>query len=88
MHVSSFIGQPVRVLSDTISKSLKKVSKKAEHAGPDSKRSASAPIDSSPFVQYGTGDDERETGAKRTHNILSKEGVSYSCRLRLVFNGG
>ena len=73
-------GQPVRVLSDTISKSLKKVSKKAEQNAPDPNRPrpVSAPIDDSPFAQYGTGDEEKETGAKRTHNVLSKEGVRNS----------
>lgn len=72
------IGQPVRVLSDTISKSLKKVSKKREQSGfdPSQPRPSSAPIDDSPFVQYGRGDDEKETGAKRTHNVQSQEGVS------------
>lgn len=67
-------GQPPRVLSDTISKSLKKVSKRSEQA--DVARPRSAPMCDAPFVQFGTGDDEQETGHKRTHNVLSKHGVS------------
>ena len=66
-------GQPARVLSDTISKSLKKVSKKSAQCDLDNSRSA---IDNSPFVQYGAGNDEEETGYKRTHNVLSRHGVS------------
>ena len=59
---------------------MKKVSKKTEQNAPDPTRPrpVSAPIDDSPFAQYGTGDEEKETGAKRTHNVLSKEGVGNS----------
>ena len=59
---------------------MKKVSKKAEQNAPDPNhpRPVSAPIDDSPFAQYGTGDEEKETGAKRTHNVLSNEGVGNS----------
>ena len=59
---------------------MKKVSKKTEQNAPDPNRPrpVSAPIYDSPFAQYGTGDEEKETGAKRTHNVLSKEEVGNS----------
>ncbi|XP_067942504.1 centriole, cilia and spindle-associated protein-like [Watersipora subatra] len=66
---------PARFLSDTISKSLKKVSKRSAQVEVDGQRPKSAPIDDSPFVQYGAGDSEEETGNKRTHNVLSRQGV-------------
>lgn len=39
-------------------------------------RPSSAPVSDTPFAQYGAGDDELETGAKRTFNVLAKKGVS------------
>lgn len=68
-------GQPARVLSDTISKNLKNVSKKIEQPDLDPLGRPRTQMDDSPFFQYGAGDDEPVVGSKRTHNVLSHHGV-------------
>ncbi|KAF6040211.1 hypothetical protein EB796_001492 [Bugula neritina] len=72
---SKFQGQPARVLSDTISKNLKNVSKKIEQPDLDPLGRPRTQMDDSPFFQYGAGDDEPVVGSKRTHNVLSHHGV-------------
>lgn len=59
--------------ADTLTKKLKNVSKKQQRKAA---QVLSTPRDDSPFAQYGLGDEEVETGNKRTYNVLSPQGVS------------
>lgn len=72
-------GQPARVLSDTISKDRKNVSKSKARRPKSAAATAVGEMsrDEAPFAQYGMGDDELVTGNKRTYNIHAPHGVSH-----------